>query len=143
MTGDIANSGKESEYEAALNLLSNLKDTLISYNNSLKIEFIIAPGNHDCNFDKTPTLRKLSIKSLNNGTLDIKEIDNETIESCTSIQQDFFDFREILENKKSINKQLSSNIFKRYDFLLGQHSISFNVYNLSWMSQRNEEQSKI
>lgn len=143
VTGDISNAGNESEYSSALDLLSYIKDELASYNSSLVVEFIIAPGNHDCNFTHDNALRDLSINSLNNGTLNIKDIKPGIIEACTSVQKNFFEFRELLENKKSINESISSEIFHRYEFTIGPNKISFNTYNLSWMSQRNEQQSKI
>src|SRR5690625_246058 len=61
--GDIAYSGKEREYEHAINLIDGIRKSL-EEETHLKSEVILLPGNHDCNFEKDNSVRKSLISNI-------------------------------------------------------------------------------
>src|SRR5665647_621595 len=92
VTGDLAYSGKALEYVEALDFFVSIRDDLEKYSNK-KINIILVPGNHDCNFDIKTPFRDLFIKDVFqqdlNNDLSFSE---EQIEECCKIQQDYFSF---------------------------------------------------
>ncbi|MEX5452602.1 metallophosphoesterase, partial [Stutzerimonas stutzeri] len=57
VSGDIAFSGKKSQYSAAEKFLNEIKRNIYD-EYAIEIEFIIAPGNHDCDFELNNSARK-------------------------------------------------------------------------------------
>ena len=64
ITGDIAFSGLSEEYEIASELLLFLKSSLTKYQPECPIDFIIIPGNHDCDFSNESTVRDIVISEI-------------------------------------------------------------------------------
>lgn len=143
ITGDIANTGISCEYNIAREFLEILKSGLQKYHTKLSIEFIIAPGNHDCNFSNSNPTRNLIIDNIVKENINIKTIENEFIETLTSVQKDFFSFRNELHNKEAVVEELNNNLFIRYEFKLLDITLSFNIYNFAWVSLKNEKQSEL
>lgn len=139
-TGDIAFSGQKEEYATANIFFNNLKKYLLEYNPSIKIDFIFAPGNHDCDFSVEQTIRDIVIKAVLDNS---SKIDQHIIDACTGIQKDYFDFIEAFSSAQNINKDISNKVLTRYEFQIGENSISFNSFNTAWMSQKQEQQAKI
>ncbi len=52
LSGDIANSGRQSEYNTAYKFLSNLKSQIKRKIDSIDIKGVIVPGNHDVDYSK-------------------------------------------------------------------------------------------
>ena len=104
ITGDIAFSGQDSEYEIAAGFIDNISMKLKKYNNGLKIDIVLIPGNHDCDFNKDTSTRKTIINSINSGAT---IIDEDIIDTCTSIQSSYFKFAE--KYQTSITKLNPSN----------------------------------
>lgn len=50
ITGDIVNSGKSVEYSAFENFIKSFEKRIKQYCQDIIVEYIFAPGNHDCDF---------------------------------------------------------------------------------------------
>lgn len=143
ITGDIANKGQKVEYEAASLLFKNIKKSLCDYNTNLKVEFVIAPGNHDCDLSKKSFNRNMSINHVLEDQFKNKQVDDECIENCVKVQDNFFEFRNNLESEKNVNTNLDTKLFRRLEYSLDELTIGFNSYNFAWMSKIHEQQSDI
>ena len=87
VSGDIAFSGQADQYALAATFFDQIRSAILA-EAELPVSFVIVPGNHDCDFDKNNSARKMLIKSIDES--DDPEIDASVIETCTSIQGDFF-----------------------------------------------------
>jgi predicted MPP superfamily phosphohydrolase len=88
ISGDIAYSGKDTEYAIAAQLLEGVRSACAEC--SLTNYVCCIPGNHDCDFDKADRTREIVIR----GILDEhgKNVDESVVGSCIKIQDAFFDF---------------------------------------------------
>lgn len=133
ISGDIAYSGRQEEYDMALGFIQRIKSTILS-EKQLPIEFICVPGNHDNNFDLNTDTRKIIIDSLCRG--DFKNISNDIINTCTSIQNEYFEFR----NKLSSDSHIEIDpLWERTIINLDGKTIIFEGLNISWVSKLKEE----
>jgi hypothetical protein len=140
ITGDIANYGLEAEYKEAEALLKRLEDKIYSYNENIKIEYVFCAGNHDCDFSGSQTTRDIIVDSIiKNPDL----TDRGLIETCTSIQKNYFDFVKRFPSFKKINETLSNEVVSIYEYKMGEYSIAFNSFNSAWVSKIKEKQSEI
>lgn len=140
ITGDIAFSGLPEEYEHAESLLNYLKDAVLAYQPKCNVDFVIIPGNHDCDFSQKNTARDIVISEVIKKP---EKIDVGIIDLCTSPQTNFFKFSKKFHDKNKINKDLCDKLMCRFDFPLGAYSIGFNAFNISWISKKNEKQSEL
>lgn len=136
ISGDIAYSGKPSEYEIAKVFLNNIKSA-IKQEKDIPINFIIAAGNHDCDFALDSSMRQMAIKSLINDEL---SIDESVINQCTLVQESFFNFRNELISVISIP---DDKLWFTQNFDIEGKIIIFDSLNLSWVSRMQETQGAI
>lgn len=138
ITGDIAFSGKNAEYRVALDFLTDLKDKLAA-KTSKKIHFIVTPGNHDCDFDKETSARKMLIEKVYQDMNKIElGIDESITSPCLLVQKEFHDFREVIHD--STPKIFFDGLCWIYDFPFENYNIQFRCYNTAWISQKTEKQ---
>ena len=90
ISGDIAFSGKAAQYDLASGFLSLLK-SVIQTEKDIPVYFVIAPGNHDCDFDRDTKMRQMAIKCLTEDS--VGAIDDSVIDQCTLPQEEFFKFK--------------------------------------------------
>jgi len=130
VSGDIANSGKSEEYDIAHIFFDGLRSKINETIAGINIEYILVPGNHDCDFNIDNQLRKNSIKCMNYQTIGG---DNSVVDTCLSIQKNFWDFY----RKYSVlpDDKLSFSIVHS----VGDKKIKFNCHNTAWMSQVDEK----
>jgi UDP-2,3-diacylglucosamine pyrophosphatase LpxH len=138
ITGDVAFSGKEEEYLLAIDLFQDIREKMFEATKLLP-EFILTPGNHDCNHSKNSAVRKMVINSLR--TYGMDTVDEEIIQQLCATQENFFQFNSLFENNESIifeNKLIKINRFEVGDF-----SLVFHSYNTSWFSELHEQPGKM
>lgn len=140
ITGDVAFSGLPEEYLYVTELIDYLIKEIKAYHKDINTEVIIIPGNHDCDFSMDNNARKIILKEVHKNP---NSIDNQIILTCTNIQNNFFEFAEIYHNDRAIDKSLSDRLFTRFNFDYGKCKISFNCYNIAWLSQIDEQQSQL
>jgi hypothetical protein len=89
VSGDIANSGRSSEYEIARTFFQGFMNCLRERYEGAQIRLILVPGNHDCNFDIDSQLR---INTVNKIGYDTIGTDDSVIDMCLKVQADFWKF---------------------------------------------------
>lgn len=132
-SGDVAYSGTEGEYQAASELFAKIESAIRKETNC-PISFVMAPGNHDCDFDKNSVTRKMLIEQMEkSNNLDI---DNSVIETCVGVQEQFFRFRESLEKCSSIQ---DDKLWRSSSFDVEGKTLTFDCLNISWVSKIHED----
>jgi predicted MPP superfamily phosphohydrolase len=138
ITGDIAFSGNEKEYEVAYDFLAKFKEHI-----QKKIHFVFCPGNHDCDFSTTDTTREVIVeKCLNNPE---KSFIKDAIKNCCQAQKNFNNFRERIEDSDSKDYMIPGNELlqvKKY-YILNGGSLTFHCYNTAWCSLKSESKSQV
>lgn len=127
VTGDIAYTGNFKEYELAFDFFENIKQAINSKNS---VEIMFVPGNHDCDFEKDSSARRMFLKHISYENLGD---DNSIIDKCVEIQKDFFDFIDLFDLKYD-----DSKLFCCKKVNMGEKKISFIGLNSAWMSSIHE-----
>ena len=135
ISGDIANTGKASEYEKALDFFTDVAHKLQHRYPDSEIRYIPVPGNHDCNFERDTQLRQ---NAVNNVDYDSLGNDNSILETCLKVQSDFWDFYGLVCDSLPENKA-----YYRIKDKIGNKSICFHCFNTAWMSQKKETPSTL
>jgi hypothetical protein len=137
VSGDIVFSGKVEEYVLAGIFFGEIRGAILA-EAELPVSFVIVPGNHDCDFDKNNSARKMLIKSIDES--EDPEIDASVIEICTSIQGDFFAFRDSLESNSEV---YGDSLWRTTRFDVEGKVLSFECLNVSWVSRLKEEPGRL
>src|SRR4051794_3800867 len=58
ISGDIAYSGKQVEYDIAKGFLVSITEELKKLNPKYEVRYFVVPGNHDCDFSQDSGVRK-------------------------------------------------------------------------------------
>lgn len=64
VSGDVAFSGKQSQYEAASLFLEQLKAQLLELPLLQAVHILCAPGNHDCDFEDESDVREFLLTDI-------------------------------------------------------------------------------
>lgn len=134
ISGDIAFSGKAAQYDLASGFLSSLK-SVIQTEKDIPVHFVIAPGNHDCDFDRDTKMRQMAIKCLTEDG--VGAIDDSVIDQCTLPQEEFFKFK---KNMSSVTLHTGDKLWETLSFGVDGKAIVFDTLNISWVSRLQEEQ---
>jgi Calcineurin-like phosphoesterase len=137
ITGDMAFSGKVMEYEVGIEFLETLKKNLLE-ERELKIYFVVIPGNHDCDFSKNQSIRKILIESVRSAP---NNLSDDIIEQICSPQQNYLDFANLYEEEQCLI--FNHKLFKQYKFQFEEKDIVFNCINTAWISELHEQPSKM
>jgi len=136
LTGDMAFSGKASEYVHGLSLLAQLQSGLLR--KFSEVYLVLVPGNHDCDFETAEGNRKLLLRSVNESESDI---DQSVIAVCASVQENFFNLRDAACDK-ALPK--GDRLFYEYSFVLPDgYSLVFRCFNSAWISEKKERQGQL
>lgn len=135
ITGDIVLKGLQEQYDNAIDFLDKLKRYLEEYIEK-DIEIFIVPGNHDCDFtdEKKCKFRSMAIKQL----YVERNLDNDIIEQCCDVQNNYRDFEALFEREDKKYKDL---IFKIDELDSGDKKIYFVGINMAWISEKKEQPS--
>ncbi|MBB2776733.1 UNVERIFIED_ORG: hypothetical protein HNP28_002048 [Comamonas terrigena] len=135
LSGDIAQAGLKYEYVLAENFLNEIKDSIKAEFPEKDIFFVIAPGNHDCDFSEPSLVRGLVLEKIDEC---YPNLPDEYIQQATSSQKHFEEFRE----RMSANtvKIIDDKLWTTYEVNSEGKRIYFDVLNASWMSSRHEQQ---
>lgn len=137
ISGDIAYSGQQQQYDAAARLIHDIRSTILSEKN-IPITIVATPGNHDCNFLENSQVRQLLLESLENKST--IALDTTTIDACTEIQREFFKFRDTLEED---NNAHGDKLWRTTQIETEQRKIAIESLNLSWCSKLKEQPGKL
>ena len=142
VTGDIANKGFPDQYAKAKEFLCGIRSYL-QQQSEVRVFFIVAPGNHDCDFLNgkfDAKARQAFINTVVNDPTDIQRGDS-IFAGCLSVQQNFFAFTHELE--PSLDYPTAPDVFYQLEIQFEAHTFHFNVFNTAWLSQINEDQGKL
>lgn len=132
ITGDIAFSGKESEYDIAFDFINRLKLFLIK-TFKVHVDIILVPGNHDCDFSINTDVRD----ALLNSTKDSDLTSDSIIETCIKVQDSFWAFYGKLRSLPN------NKIYYKIDDKVGDKTISFHCLNTAWSSNLKEKSGSL
>lgn len=135
LSGDIANYGRQTEFEKAKLLVNELSNKLKTNGRLLTIKIIAVPGNHDCCFDNEKRTRK---SIINDCKEDVIEEEDYFIDAM-AVQSNFWDFTSDITDYKEKNKVAYKYEFRPHiDF-----KVTFHCYNTSWLSEIEEKQGSL
>lgn len=136
ISGDVAQSGNKNEYQLASVFLKRLAERIREVR-ELPVHFVIAPGNHDCNFARDNVMRQMALKCL---ATDPATIDESVVSHCTEIQEEFFAFRRDISDDSAED---GDRLWVSQSFDISKKRVTFDAINLAWVSKLNEEQGGI
>lgn len=143
ISGDVAFSGTPDQYEIATELIIRLKKALASSSPNLDLHVIVIPGNHDCDFENESEMRSFIFES--GGLRNVESINKGVVNELTAVQGAFFQFASQVENEvpnNNINEGLSRLYYERH-FTVNENCITFQCFNVAWMSQLHEPQGQM
>ena len=137
ISGDIAYSGQENEYQIALAFLTDLIE-VIRAEKVVPVFVVPSPGNHDCDFGAEGSIRNIVIDSVRkNGVLSITD---EIIDVCTAVNKNY---REFVSQLPSPTRTFKSPLWDQFEYRVGEYRIVFDSINVSWMSTLDEKQGAL
>ena len=142
VTGDIAWSGLDSQYDIAKGFFLTLKTALLSGASVSDVRFVIVPGNHDCRFVHHDLARRVLIESIQKTPELACDEDPSLIEACVRVQDSFF---------KSLGDYLPDppprdareRLYYEYVLSSDQLKIRFQCFNTAWISQLRQRQGQL
>lgn len=137
ISGDISFSGLRIEYEAASAFLEKLKAKLTE-EMEVPVNFILTPGNHDCDFSGDQSVRNALIGNVLQGGSGNPS--SAIVSECVKVQQHFSEFRNAWGPDK---KSLDEPLWVSYPFDIDGYRVVFDCLNVAWMSQLDEKQGQL
>jgi DNA repair exonuclease SbcCD nuclease subunit len=132
VTGDVANTGKSTQYALASAFFSALMKALVAERSTMSIEFVFVPGNHDCNLDRATEVRALLIDNMPS-RLSSLEPSSDIVRQCLEVQDEFFDFEAHFLGSSRLEG--GERLFYGRTFNVVGRRLKFNCYNTAWLAQ--------
>lgn len=137
VTGDVAFSGQESQYDQAKRLLTDIKGAIQAESCPL-VDILVAPGNHDCsllpeNRARTIVVEKV-VEERNTST------DENVIQICTEPQSAFFAFQKGITE---VRPKHSHKLWLEYERVINGKLVRISVINAAWMSRIPEQPGQL
>jgi predicted MPP superfamily phosphohydrolase len=137
ITGDIANQGTVEQYKLASKFLASIKSYLQQQTNT-EVRFILAPGNHDCDFsDPDQKARNAFIEMVRRTPDEIQQGDS-IYRGCLNVQKNFFDFAKTVE--PDLDYPSEPEAFFQIRVNVNGGTFYFNIFNTAWLSEKHEDQ---
>lgn len=137
VTGDITYSGTEEQYAIAELFFDDIYEKISNRYNNLDIHFVFVAGNHDCDFEHPMNTARTAI--IKSGEINMN--DGATMELCTSIQTNYFNFVEKYVGRKLTAPNRKNSIFTENILAsdtLGDYKIKLHCFNTAWCSFKHE-----
>ena len=131
ISGDIAFSGNVSEYENAMQLFENIKDSI---QEGKHVYFLMVPGNHDCNFLGRIPVRENLLKTLKNrdDNIDISEFD-----IFKEVQKEYLDFDKIYSPSDEL--KITEKPYCKIYSIKGMHKYNFFLFNSALFCKKDDK----
>jgi len=136
LTGDIAFSGSAAEYELADTFVRLLLISLRKW--AQRVEVVIIPGNHDCDFRSESRLRPIVLGQIDTLLDEVQDDKHEAAQHCLSVQQAFFTFVGPYMEGSS-----GDQLHQKMRYQAGGVELRIECLNTAWLSRKNEEQGQI
>lgn len=132
VSGDIAFSGKDAEYQNAIEFLVSLSD-YISTQKETTVNIVMVPGNHDCDFDLSNAARVALQSNISNTSI----IDDSVTHLLTEVQKTYRTFCELFDSS------LDKDVVNKREISFNNNKILFLLVNTAWMSTCSEIPGKL
>lgn len=142
VTGDIAYSGKLAEYDQASEFFTRLKSSLACAEGLEAFEWVLVPGNHDCDFDRHTDARQTMIDTISSNPGQIATKDTSIADLCLGVQSEFFKFARRIQPEIEIRSGHDKLRYKK-TLTAGAMTIRCDCYNTAWLSQHRETPSQL
>jgi len=133
VTGDIAFSGERAQYAAAARLFESIRESIRS-ERDVPVHFVMAPGNHDCDFSLGSTPRQLTLDAVRESP---EKLDDDVIRLGTSVQVAYQEFVERFVSKEET--RTGDALWTSHRFSVESFELVFDTLNVSWCSRLREE----
>lgn len=130
VSGDIAFSGKVEQYNCAYALLDNVGSYLREQRNAT-IHYSFVPGNHDCDFDVSNSVRNSLISSTPSD-----DVDMEYYGQVSKVQSNYRDFAATYGLEET-------GLVCKSELSVDGNKIAILQFNTAWMSVKEEKPGKI
>lgn len=140
VTGDVAQSGADDEYMAALEFLDDVQRGLTSaLRAGVPVHTAVIPGNHDCDLRGAQGARDALRERVLTGKA--SATDPSIIEICTAVQRQFFEFRDVVMAPDPARPD--GPLYYERRFAVGGESVEVRCLNTAWLSQRHESEGTL
>lgn len=135
VSGDIAQSGRQSQYLLAEQFIEKIKASIASQC-QVPVTVLVAPGNHDCNFDGDQEARNvIAVAAAKKGP----SVPPSYVELATAVQDEYVVFKKRI----SPAAQRGDKLWETYEIEVAGKIIAFDALNASWVSTRHEQQGNL
>ncbi|NBB87899.1 MAG: hypothetical protein GVY12_16985 [Bacteroidetes bacterium] len=151
VSGDIAYSGTDEELMEGWSFLGTIREGLqkkLSHGNgqsrSVPVEFVVVPGNHDCDFSGAQVARHRIADQIIDNPKDAK--DDSVVEVCTGVQNNFFEFRNLFAKRGLVKSTTTYDSRLYYEYVFDDccdKRLRFRCCNTAWLSRREEKQGQL
>jgi hypothetical protein len=141
LSGDIAFSGLTVQYEAAYAFLADLRERLLMLPAVTDVDFVVVPGNHDCDFTGESDIRQYMLKDIHALYDSAVTPGSDRLRAILEVQKNFFVFEAKLVSGKEVSPDQRLNYGRVVRF--GNYTIAFHCYNTAWLSRKEEQQAKL
>lgn len=138
ITGDVAFSGSEAEYQVATAKLLEPLLSALARETRKKVLVSIAPGNHDCVLKPMNEVRETLIAAI--VETPSKAASDAMVSACVSVQDNFFAFAAKHANPPP---QFSSKLFWQQKIEVDGVEVVLTTLNAAWMSRLPEQQGQL
>lgn len=135
LSGDVAYSGEQVEYEVAKLCVTELKTQLESKFRNVSVFVLGVPGNHDCNFKEEKSARSILFDSIAKDPT--RDIGADVLTQCTAVQTNFFTFLDLVQTPARVRDL--GNAYYEYEIPVGECSVLFRCYNTAMGSVLHEK----
>lgn len=134
ISGDIAWSGKPAQYESAEKFISTCADAIRRAGFEY-VGLVVAPGNHDCDFDLQDEHERLALWA---GAQDLSN-SLSLFKSLSIVQKPFEDFIYLA----GVNSTSLTPLLARSEFFVAGCTINIDALNTSWGTIRDKAEGHL
>lgn len=136
-SGDLAFAGTTAEYSLVTRLLEHLLAELRTRFVGLRVRWVFAAGNHDCDFARHNAMREKLLENV-----DAAAVEQSYFDGVAGVQNAFASFaRE--QHQKSGHDVKSGLAYEVHELNVGRSTLRVQVINTAWMSTIKERQGAL
>lgn len=140
LTGDIANTGAESEYELAKEFIAKLETSLLE-SGTHRPHIVAIPGNHDLHLQRESEVRSFILENIEQYVSKGIDTAGNGFAEVLAPQNNFFDFQAAVSGCSPL--PVCERLYYERTFAVGDRVVRFGCFNTAWLSRRHEIQSKL
>lgn len=137
VTGDIAFSGRSTEYGYARELLTTISSKLET-ELGRDVQIFLVPGNHDCTLIPEDEIRTLTIDRVIEQSGG--EVRQSWVDKCTEAQSEYFKFE---SNIRKLQPVFEDRLWKEFELQVGGGILRVSSINAAWMSRLHESPGQL